>query len=570
MSLLSSTFQRIPIRSLLIVTGCVIAFLFVFLSPTSSAASISSGDLIKGPEAAVYYYAQNGKRYVFPNDKTYFTWYLDFSSVKTITAQELAAIPIGGNVTYRPGVKLVKITTDPKVYAVSSFGTLRWMKTEAAAKDLYGSDWNQKVDDVPDTFFINYSIGADITAASDYSPAAEKVAVATINVDKKLVSPGIQPDKFSLWKNGTQLRGAVIAQLKVYLELGMDATQGPGAVGPPLEQKDFDNLARAGANLVLFSYPGLFDDRSPYALNQGVQDNLDKIIAMAEKADLFVVIAFRSGPGRSEFALTRDQADTWFPKSYINDDVWKDTAAQDAYVAQWRHTALRYKDNPVVVGYELMVEPNIDDLPGDADGTLTWNLLHKKITNAIREVDKETPIIIGAISYSGMQSLPSLVPNGDDRTVYTVHDYEPADYTQQWPKADGSFPNKYPGRFDGDLDGIVDEVNREWLNNLLVTYVDAFKKKYNVPAAATEYGVLRFAPGADVFLDDQIGVLEQHGMNHAIWEWGSSYTPDTNNWNAFMFRFGPDINNGSETNSKMFDVIKRHWKKNVAKPSNVK
>lgn len=384
-------------------------------------------------------------------------------------------------------------------------------------------------------------------------------------------------DKFSLWNNGTQLRGAIMAQSKVYPELGMDATLGPGAVGPPLEQEDFAKLAGDGANLVVFSYPGLFDDRAPYALNEGAQDNLDRLIAMAEEADLFVVIAFRSGPGRSEFALSRSEAGTWFDATYVNDDVWKDTTAQDAYAAQWRHTADRYKDSPVVVGYELMVEPNGNDLVGIwdpaqfyeeyTDTTYDWNVLHKKISKAIREVDQETPIIIGGISYSGVQSLPSIVPNGDDRTVYTVHQYEPADYTHQWPNAAGSFENQYPGRFDADLDGNVDDVNREWVNNLLGT-VDAFREKYGVPVAATEYGILRHAPAADVFLDDQLGLFENYGLNHAIWEWGSSYTPDTNNWNPFMFRFGSDINNVSETDSNLFDVIKGNWEKNMTRPSN--
>src|SRR3989338_5981385 len=97
----------------------------------ASAATLAAGDLIKASGPAVYYYAADGKRYVFPNEKTYFTWYSGFSSVKTITDAELAAVMIGGNVTYRPGVKMVKITTDPKVYAVSNGGVLRHVPSEA-------------------------------------------------------------------------------------------------------------------------------------------------------------------------------------------------------------------------------------------------------------------------------------------------------------------------------------------------------------------------------------------------------------------------------------------------------
>lgn len=129
----------------------------------ASAASLSAGDLIKASGPAVYYYASDAKRYVFPNEKTYFSWYNDFSGVKTITDSELAAIAIGGNVTVRPGTKLVKITTDPKVYTVTKCGTLHWIESETVAKALYGDAWATRVIDVPDSFFVNYTVGSSIS-----------------------------------------------------------------------------------------------------------------------------------------------------------------------------------------------------------------------------------------------------------------------------------------------------------------------------------------------------------------------------------------------------------------------
>lgn len=154
--------------------------------PTAQAATISSGDLIKASLPAVYYYGADGKRYVFPNETTYKTWYPDFSGVKTITDGELAAITIGGNVTFRPGVKLVKITTDPKVYAVAANGTLRWLTTASIAASLYGANWGTMIMDVSDAFFVNYTIGAPINAVADYDPAAATAAAQSINVDKGL------------------------------------------------------------------------------------------------------------------------------------------------------------------------------------------------------------------------------------------------------------------------------------------------------------------------------------------------------------------------------------------------
>ena len=122
-----------------------------------------SGSLIKGTPPAVYYCGEDGKRYVFVNDKAYFSWYPDFSTVQTVSDATIASITIGGNVTYRPGTRMVKIQSDPRVYAVARGGVLRWVETEAAAARLYGANWNTTIDDVPDSFFVNYKIGDPIT-----------------------------------------------------------------------------------------------------------------------------------------------------------------------------------------------------------------------------------------------------------------------------------------------------------------------------------------------------------------------------------------------------------------------
>ena len=123
-------------------------------------ASASAGDLIKmSGNAAVYYLGADGKRYVFPNSTTYNSWYADFSGVVTIPATELQSYLLGGNVVMRPGTKMVKITTDPSVYAVEPNGVLRKIQSEAQAAALYGSNWNKKIVDVADSYFTNYTIG---------------------------------------------------------------------------------------------------------------------------------------------------------------------------------------------------------------------------------------------------------------------------------------------------------------------------------------------------------------------------------------------------------------------------
>ena len=143
----------------------------------------TAGQLIKASSPSVYYLGQDGKRYTFPTEKTYLSWYSNFDSVQTISDNELASYPLGGNVTYRPGTRLVKVTTDPKVYAIGQGGQLRWLQSESLATSLYGANWATQVDDIPDAFFINYKVGASIGVSGDYNRSTEQSNASTIQAE---------------------------------------------------------------------------------------------------------------------------------------------------------------------------------------------------------------------------------------------------------------------------------------------------------------------------------------------------------------------------------------------------
>jgi len=134
------------------------------LTATANSVNCAANTLIKGSSDAVYYCGADGKRYVFVNDKSFFSWYKDFSTVLTISDAALASIPIGGNVTYRPGVRMIKIVSDPRVYVIARGGVLRSIPDEATAHALFGPQWNQMIDDISDSFFVNYKVGTPVPA----------------------------------------------------------------------------------------------------------------------------------------------------------------------------------------------------------------------------------------------------------------------------------------------------------------------------------------------------------------------------------------------------------------------
>lgn len=169
------------VSTLAIVAGAVAPL----AAGAATTSAFNSGELIKGSGSTVYYFAANGKRFVFPNEKTYFTWYRDFSTVKQIPDGQLSTIPLGGNVTYRPGRKMIKVTTDPRVFVVDQGGFLRHVNSEQLAQTLYGISWKNNIDDVPDAFFTNYRQGTAIQTASDYNADNVMTQTTTINQDKQ-------------------------------------------------------------------------------------------------------------------------------------------------------------------------------------------------------------------------------------------------------------------------------------------------------------------------------------------------------------------------------------------------
>ncbi len=127
-----------------------------------SAAPVDSLVKLSG-QPAVYYVGLDGKRHPFPNAMTYQTWFNDFSAVRALSPEDMAAIPLGMPILVRPGTYWVKIQSDPKTYFVEPHGyTLRWIKDEATAVLLGGADWHTRIVDVEPTYFTKFHVGADI------------------------------------------------------------------------------------------------------------------------------------------------------------------------------------------------------------------------------------------------------------------------------------------------------------------------------------------------------------------------------------------------------------------------
>lgn len=195
----------------LVFVAALFAGALVAGTQTAHAGATPVNNAIRGSSDTVYWYASNGKRYVFPDAQTYRSWYPNFNNVLRTTDYELSLIPLDGNVTYRPGARLVKIQSDPKVYAVSRYGVLRWVTGESLASQLYGANWGSSVRDVSASFFTNYTIGSPIWTSSDYNVSSEYNSVATPN-DNIGVGMVLGTNTFGGFTSATYLTGGVTSR----------------------------------------------------------------------------------------------------------------------------------------------------------------------------------------------------------------------------------------------------------------------------------------------------------------------------------------------------------------------
>ena len=285
-------------------------------------------------------------------------------------------------------------------------------------------------------------------------------------------------DAMSLWQRGA-LRGANVMQEQCTLE-------------------DLQALRSWGANLAEIPVSNVYAPSPPYAFQPDNLAKLDQAIQAAERANLYVALTCREGPGRPDFNRSQE--------------IWKDASAQDAYAKMWREIGSHYRGRASVLGYDLMCEPHPDKEASQSLGD--WNALAKKITAAIREVDPETPILVNSIGWAYPQSFDVLLPTGDSRTIYTVHFYDPHYYTHQKPGDKVSYPGfREPGKEVAWDKGTLEAK---------LAPVRAFQQKYKVPIFVGEFGCARYAPGAEDWFRDQMDLYESYGWSWAYWafrEW---------------------------------------------------
>lgn len=182
-------------------------------------------------------------------------------------------------------------------------------------------------------------------------------------------------------------------------------------------REDIRFIKSTGANTIRlpFHYK-LFTDEDYMGLTvrQDGFVRVDSLVEWCRESELYLILDMHDAPG----GQTGDNIDD----SYGYPWLFESEASQQLYCDIWRRIADRYKDEPVILGYELFNEPiapyfeNMEELNGKLEE------VYKKGVAAIREVDKNHIILLGGAQWNG-NFKPFRDTGFDDKIMYTCHRY---------------------------------------------------------------------------------------------------------------------------------------------------
>jgi subtilisin family serine protease len=130
--------------------------------------TVYTGWFVRSPSFdTIYYLDEDLHRHPFWDAQTYFTWADTWDDTVWVTDATLSTLQLDAPLVPKAGVVLVKIQSDPSVYAVENGSDpwspiLRKIVSEQVAADMYFGAWADFVLDVEPTLFGRYQRGADI------------------------------------------------------------------------------------------------------------------------------------------------------------------------------------------------------------------------------------------------------------------------------------------------------------------------------------------------------------------------------------------------------------------------
>ncbi len=139
---------------------------------------------------------------------------------------------------------------------------------------------------------------------------------------------------------------------------------------------------------------------------------LDHVVEWSRQEGLYVILDMHAAPGGQTGANIDD--------SYGYPWLYDSPQEQAHLIAIWQRLARHYRDNPTVLGYDLLNEP-IPHFPALAALNVKLEPLYKKLTSAVRQVDSHHILFLGGAQWDSNFAVFGAPFDGN--TAYTFHKY---------------------------------------------------------------------------------------------------------------------------------------------------
>ncbi len=205
-------------------------------------------------------------------------------------------------------------------------------------------------------------------------------------------------------------------------------------LGSYITRKDIHYLKSTGMNSIRvpFNYR-LFTTENYMGDNDASRGfkYLDSVVKWCKAEGLYVLLDMHAAPG----GQTGDNIDD----SYGYPFLYENAGSRTLCIKIWRDIAARYKNETIIMGYDLLNEP-IPHFLDTAHFNPMLEPLYKELVKAVRQVDKKHLIFLGGAQWDSNFNV--FGPPFDDKLVYQFHKYW-TDTTQAVIQSYIDFRDKY-------------------------------------------------------------------------------------------------------------------------------
>ena len=287
-----------------------------------------------------------------------------------------------------------------------------------------------------------------------------------------------------------------------------------------ITEKDIKYIASLKVDHIRLGFDQYVLEEKPGVFREQTINLVENFVKWCKKYHLNVVLNLHKATG------------TYAPDDSEKKNLMTDEEEKRKFITFWCNMEKRFSQYPDVA-FELLnevrnVDPNI------------WNDLAERTINALRELNKTRPIVVGSSCWNSAFLLKDLKIFDDENVIYTFHMYEPFIFTSQrgvlvenscyyngvFTYPSDAAPYKDFIKTVEHRDGLkeYDRIDKRFIKDKLQPAIDFVKEHPDKILWCGEFGCIRHIDlkSRENWFNDVISILKENNISYAIWNYLST------------------------------------------------